>query len=420
MASSSGFNGATASSVTSSTASTTPSPYHVLPPICAGVPRAQYLQYQLAHAQQQSANLKRTLELLRDLNRRHRHRDDDVEDDIVTELKQEKTYLGRRKRSSGNVYTALETLVTTRVGKKAEAREKRQREIQELLAKQLEREQKRKERLEKGHAEIDNGEAMLAFMKDMLGPEDDGSNPPKLRPPHEYKVRRFHWCSRTKKVTYKDRPNARLELGQHVFGRGTFRAAYRAKLQGESGLVIAKRPIRVSEPKEVFQSYTSDIRELCIAEYFAAEFNKARPSDVPKVTYCWVQVLSPINPKQAKTPPLIVEPMLKGKWEKYNNNGTVGNMYLVEEAHLAQAFSHFTYVHSKKAKGGEMMVLDVQGVKHADGSLHLTDPVIVTVKRGVLGDANTGVEGMKGFFSRHKCNAICRKLNLQGVRLSPL
>lgn len=72
----------------------------------------------------------------------------------------------------------------------------------------------------------------------------------------------------------------------------------------------------------------------------------------------------------------------------------------------AQAFSHFTFERSR----GRFLVSDLQGV----GNI-LTDPVIHTLdpERFKLVDPNLGEEGFKFFFASHKCNDICKKLELK-------
>ena len=82
-----------------------------------------------------------------------------------------------------------------------------------------------------------------------------------------------------------------------------------------------------------------------------------------------------------------------------------------------QAFSHFTYWHTRR----KMLVCDLQGVLNitaADegraGAFELTDPVIHyrsdTGRQQVYGKTDLGVRGIHAFFETHKCNDVCRLL----------
>ena len=73
-----------------------------------------------------------------------------------------------------------------------------------------------------------------------------------------------------------------------------------------------------------------------------------------------------------------------------------------------QAFSHFTWVHSKK----QLVVCDLQGTIKRDKIL-LTDPAIHADKYMQFGSTNLGTQGIKLFLRRHKCNEICREMKLE-------
>lgn len=81
-----------------------------------------------------------------------------------------------------------------------------------------------------------------------------------------------------------------------------------------------------------------------------------------------------------------------------------------------EAFSHFTYVKSKK----HFMVVDLQGVltEHGDGTCcyELTDPVIH--RRGKrfqhwhFGRTDRGRKGIEAFLRTHQCTDVCSLLGL--------
>ena len=57
------------------------------------------------------------------------------------------------------------------------------------------------------------------------------------------------------------------------------------------------------------------------------------------------------------------------------------------------------------------MVVDLQGGKEG-AAFQLTDPVIHSVS-GDFGATNRRTKGMYKFHKTHKCNIICRDLNLE-------
>ena len=149
---------------------------------------------------------------------------------------------------------------------------------------------------------------------------------------------------------------------------------------------------------------------------------------------------------------VLCEPELDGKFIKWNNNAgavkasgadrksaethqnkcfqSVGlGMALIEESDeededeeaigpievddVPQAFSHFTYEHSK----GKNLVCDLQGVWNQDDGFVLTDPVVHCVSRTGRkhknGATDKGLQGVERFFETHKCNALCKRMGLQ-------
>ena len=150
---------------------------------------------------------------------------------------------------------------------------------------------------------------------------------------------------------------------------------------------------------------------------------------------------------------VLVEPELEGKFTKWNNNAGlvrgptademaastsgerlgVGSMAVLEEdeeddedyapiqvSDVPQAFSHFSYEHSR----GKMLVCDIQGVWNAEDGFVLTDPVVHYVsssgRRHKNGATDKGLDGVKSFFSTHKCNGLCAKLRLPSRSASDL
>ena len=114
---------------------------------------------------------------------------------------------------------------------------------------------------------------------------------------------------------------------------------------------------------------------------------------------------------------LSVEPMLDGKYQKFNDNtGNVLKDPRGQEppvSRLAQAFSHFSYEFSH----GTELVCDLQGIgTESNGAvvLTLTDPQLHSTAL-VYGRADCGHKGIQTFFKTHSCSNICSMLHLPTV-----
>jgi len=138
---------------------------------------------------------------------------------------------------------------------------------------------------------------------------------------------------------------------------------------------------------------------------------------------------------------VLVERELDGQFSKWNDNAgnvrgqtatqreaATGSMALIEEdedededeasgpievSEVPQAFSHFSYEHSR----GKQLVCDLQGVWNLDDGYVLTDPVVHYVSssgrnKHKNGATDKGIEGVKRFFSSHKCGPLCKKMGL--------
>jgi hypothetical protein len=106
-----------------------------------------------------------------------------------------------------------------------------------------------------------------------------------------------------------------------------------------------------------------------------------------------------------------IESILDGDFIKWSNNADyVKGENDVDFFATLEAFSHWTHYATKEY----LVVVDIQGIKSADSSeFFLTDPAIHTKDRHRFGDTNLGVGGMDQYFSRHRCNQICRALGLK-------
>eukprot|EP01038_Epipyxis_sp_PR26KG_P004837 gene4837-6780_t len=103
---------------------------------------------------------------------------------------------------------------------------------------------------------------------------------------------------------------------------------------------------------------------------------------------------------------------LLGEFEKYNNNNgvcTVNPTRSGTDHQIIQTFSHWTHIKSE----GKLIVVDCQGIFRAeDNEFSLTDPAIHHYDLTGFAETNLGAKGMEKFFATHKCNGICREMNL--------
>lgn len=70
-----------------------------------------------------------------------------------------------------------------------------------------------------------------------------------------------------------------------------------------------------------------------------------------------------------------------------------------------------------QATGGKLMVVDLQGMiingaTSAARTIELTDPAIHCTELLRYGRTNLSEKGMAGFFSRHQCTQVCKKMGL--------
>ena len=108
---------------------------------------------------------------------------------------------------------------------------------------------------------------------------------------------------------------------------------------------------------------------------------------------------------------LAIEMYLPGEYIKFNSNADFAMRMCDANYHQTpQAFSHFTWEHSNHTE----IVVDIQGVNE-----YYTDPQIHTVTGEGYGEGNLGKAGINAFFSKHKCNDVCRYLGLPEAKMLP-
>ncbi|KAL6758938.1 kinase-like domain-containing protein [Haematococcus lacustris] len=215
----------------------------------------------------------------------------------------------------------------------------------------------------------------------------------------------------------------RPELHHPHFARGGSRVAYRAKWltplprlapdgsrpsdvelapagsQPQTCLMKPGHVVIAKEHRHRKDQHVYDAKCLETAKACAASF----PG--PPVTFIDCQLFRCMDNGHIRY--LSVEEELVGQYCKHNgNNGYVEPRPDSPEAaatfELAQAFSHWSWVHSS----GQYLVCDIQGVGG-----RWTDAQVNSQAR-VYGQADMGSQGITKFFESHPCHQACRNLRL--------
>jgi len=199
----------------------------------------------------------------------------------------------------------------------------------------------------------------------------------------------------------------RVKVGKLPFAKGSLRAAY--KVQEGARSFIHKLSMHTKASHLTRESYvSSSVSTHCAAVCVAQEFNRVKPAGTPSIEFLIVDLVQYLE--RPGTPFCTQEQVLPvDEWHKYNNNsGMVLRKEGVEHG-IVQTFSHWSYTHS----GGELMIVDCQGVYHSPtNTFKLTDPAVHCKDVLRFGGTNLGKDGFIRFFKSHECNAHCRKLGL--------
>ena len=240
-----------------------------------------------------------------------------------------------------------------------------------------------------------------------------------------------------------------FEVEKDPFGKGAERLAHmfyevKRTLRGWERVgkpMVAKESRYIEDEGSKEKFHTSFCRVQHKAKELAIQFNNA----VHKAP-----LLKPSEDEVSTPPPLdflkcsiyeytdrnwiecglLVEKYLNGKFTKYNgNNGYVNNSENEDAASVnleigrvkltdfIQAFSHWVYENS----GHNMVVCDLQGILDLEGrrpAFQLTDPAICSrnSRRERYGKTDLGMTGIRQFCRHHKCNNVCKGLNLPLMR----
>jgi hypothetical protein len=243
---------------------------------------------------------------------------------------------------------------------------------------------------------------------------------------------------------------AGFEVEMDPFGEGAERLAHmfyeiKRATQGWQRVgkpMVAKESRYIEDEGSKEKFHTSFCRVQLKARNLALKFNEAvqkapllKPSEdevskPPPIDFLKCNIYEYRNKDQLLCG-LLVEKYLSGKFTKYNGNyGYVNNRYIHDGATISlevgevkltdfvQAFSHWVY----ESSDHEMIVCDLQGILDLEGRLpifRLTDPAICSKggkRHNRFGKTDLGMKGIRQFCRHHKCNDVCKGLNLPLMR----
>jgi hypothetical protein len=189
-------------------------------------------------------------------------------------------------------------------------------------------------------------------------------------------------------------------------GKGTFRKGFAGMVEGQEVIVKTFH----KKPHAKADDWKDDVQESKEAQMFANEYGTKVHDLNKKFTFAVPKVFKIVgdcdNDEFDEGDRVLVEPRLKGKFTKWNNN----NKYKWKDAPgkghgaVVQAFCHWTY----HKTGGKKMVLDLQGTYNKKDGYTFTDPAIVT-RTAKKGGPNIGKKGMDNFFASYNKYWPCHK-----------
>ena len=202
-----------------------------------------------------------------------------------------------------------------------------------------------------------------------------------------------------------------VKIAPEPFGEGSQRIAYHGLDLAQNRHIVIKRSKWSDERSNCLKRCLETANVHAIAAKFSAQFNEEKPFIVSSSEIRFIPVGVMQIKDDGKEHNFTYEDYLGcSEFTKFNSNFA----YIPESKDhtlnaTCQAFSHFTWVRSEK----QLVVCDLQG-KKVGSNVFLTDPAIhdsVSVLHH--GTTNLGEKGIERFFQLHKCNEICRAMQLE-------
>ncbi|KAI1700148.1 alpha-kinase family domain-containing protein [Ditylenchus destructor] len=240
-------------------------------------------------------------------------------------------------------------------------------------------------------------------------------------------------------MSQKSPARAKIQIAESPFAHGSERKVYYGRdMSSNSPIdIVLKEYIRnntesasggsvvpheIATQKQTIAAYLASIFNVCLQNACLKEKADIIFTGWKFIKFLKVQVLS-IEIKPGENRYMSCERRYgnDSKFLRFSNNADyemlestckVNNLNF-DVVELLMAFSHWTY----QISGGYLMVVDLQGIMSTDENarpiLELTDPGIHCTDLTRFGRTNLGEEGMKIFFTRHKCNKFCQIMELK-------
>ena len=140
--------------------------------------------------------------------------------------------------------------------------------------------------------------------------------------------------------------------------------------------------------------------QLNSTDYLAQEFNLALPTDADfeiKVSRLYFLKLSSASKNGF---------LIANSTDIHLKKAVVQNALPKNE--LSEAFMHFSYHFTNK----HLIVFDMRPFETGENRILFTEPIVFSNDKKRYGASNHGEKGIKSLMDKHKCNRICKNLNI--------
>ena len=202
-----------------------------------------------------------------------------------------------------------------------------------------------------------------------------------------------------------------VKIAPEPFGVGNQRLAYHGLDVTQNSHIVIKRSKWSDERSNCLKRCLETANVHAIAAKFSAQFNEEKPLIVSssEIRFIPVGVMRQIKDGENEQNFTYETYLGCSEFTKFNSNFAYvpgGKDHTLNAT--CQAFSHYTWVRS----GKQLVVCDLQG-KKIGSNVILTDPAIHDLSVLHHGTTNLGEKGIERFFQLHKCNDICRAMQLE-------
>ncbi|GBB86404.1 hypothetical protein RclHR1_12840002 [Rhizophagus clarus] len=204
-----------------------------------------------------------------------------------------------------------------------------------------------------------------------------------------------------------------FKIAHEPFSAGAEKYAYFAReIKNEpTKEIVIKEYLNLGERNNPIEKYLEMVEVSTVTSFLSTEFNfYAEQKNISKISFLDVKLLR-CNTIDVRARCFAIEPKLRiAEYKRFNTNTGV----ITEFRSTLEAFVHFTYNYTE----GYLVVCDLQGIE-LNNEFLLTDPAIHCIDPLRFGKTNFGEKGIKQLFlENHRCNEICKKLNLSDIHMN--